>query len=170
MHSAAQVDALRAGIIELALLREQPDGQDFATEVVVREPLVAMLHARHPLATGSEVPIQRLADQPFILFPRRVAPTLHDQIVLACREAGFAPRVEHEALEWHTITGLVSANLGVSLAPEGVKSLRWRGVAYRRVMPAGLRTAILLCSRRASHSPAADMFVRLVRRAVGRGD
>ena len=62
--------------------------------------------------------LRSLAREPFILFPREVAPELHDAIVALCRKAGFAPRIGQEAIQMQTIVSLVAGGMGVSLAIE----------------------------------------------------
>jgi DNA-binding transcriptional LysR family regulator len=163
MHSGAQLAALRAGTIDVGLLRESPSDGDLEMETVFREPFIAVLPLRHPLGAQSRIAPRQLAKEPFILFPREIAPTLYDQIAAICRAGDFAPRVKHEALEWYTVTGLVGAGMGVSIAPAGLARLRWPGVVYRPLQPVGVQTSIVLCRRRDSSRGAVESFVRLLR-------
>jgi DNA-binding transcriptional LysR family regulator len=163
MHSGAQIEALRGGTIDVGLLRESPRDGDLEAEPVFREPFIALLPARHPLAKRPRVAPKQLAEEPFILFPRRIAPSLHDQILAVCREGGFSPRVQHEALEWHTVSGLVGAGLGVAVAPAGIAGLRWRGVAYRPLKPSAVQASIMMCRRRESSGGAVPSFVEMLR-------
>ncbi|HEY9385115.1 MAG TPA: LysR family transcriptional regulator [Gemmatimonadales bacterium] len=163
MHSGAQLAALRAGTIDVGLLRESPDDGDLETEVVLREPFIAVLPVDHRLAVRSRVAPHQLGGEPFILFPREIAPTLYDQIAAVCREGDFSPRVTHEALEWFTVTGLVGAGMGVSIAPAGLARLRWRGVVYRPLKPLAVRTAIGLCRRREPSRGVVELFVAMFR-------
>jgi DNA-binding transcriptional LysR family regulator len=104
-----------------------------------------------------------LAGERFVLFPRSVAPALYDQIAAICRSANFSPRVRHEALEWETLTGLVGAGLGVSIAPASVRRLRWRGVVYRPLTGTSARTSIVVCRRRAPVAATVEGFVQILR-------
>jgi DNA-binding transcriptional LysR family regulator len=165
MHSGAQLEALRAGTIDVALLRESPSDGDLDMETVVRESFIAVLPARHRLAARGRVAPRQLAQEPFILFPREIAPTLYDQIAAICRAGDFSPRVAHEALEWYTVTGLVGAGLGVSIAPAGLARLRWPGVVYRPLKPVAVQTSIVICRRRESRRGVVESFVGMLRRA-----
>src|ERR1041385_2765698 len=149
MHSGAQLPALRAGTIDVGLLRESPSDGDIEMETVFREPFVAVLPVCHRLAAQARVAPRQLAREPFILFPRELAPTLYDQIAAICRSGDFTPRVRHEALEWFTVTGLVGAGMGVSIAPAGLARLRWRGGVYRPLQPVAGPTPHGLCPPRA---------------------
>jgi DNA-binding transcriptional LysR family regulator len=100
-----------------------------------REPLCAVLPARHRLAPRARVPLAALADEAFALFPRQRAPVFYDLILDSCKEAGFRPRITHEAAEWQALASLVAAGLVVTLAPESVRNLPRAGVVYRPIRP-----------------------------------
>lgn len=70
--------------------REQGPAGLRAVEVW-RDPLVAALPARHPLAAGPAVDLADLADLRLALTPRRNHPSLVDLVVGACAAAGFEP-------------------------------------------------------------------------------
>jgi DNA-binding transcriptional LysR family regulator len=60
-----------------------------------------VLPPRHPLTLRSdEIDLAEVAEEPFVHFPREVAPTLYDQVMEMCRDAGFAPLVRQVASEW----------------------------------------------------------------------
>jgi DNA-binding transcriptional LysR family regulator len=146
MHSTDQLDALRSGTLDVAIVREIPTDQSLAMHEILRERLMIILPAQHPLARRKVVRLARCADESFVLFPRSGAPTLYDQVVGMCRQAGFTPRVECEAHEWHTMAGLVASGLGVSIAPASVGALRVRGTVMRQLLPDTRPTALFLCS------------------------
>lgn len=166
LHSAEQIVQLGSGALDLAILREPGPDETFVTEAIVREPLAAVLPAGHAGARRPQVPLKALALERFVLFPRASAPTLYDQIVAACAESGFAPRVEQEAREWHTVLGLVAAGFGVSVAPLGVRGLRLAGVAVRPLRPGTARVALFVCHPREAASPAAAQLAAWLRTRV----
>ncbi|HEX8392096.1 MAG TPA: LysR family transcriptional regulator [Longimicrobium sp.] len=163
MSTAAQADALKAGLIDVGFMREPAADAAIRAEPAVREPFVAALPPGHALAGHATLPLERLADEPFVLFPRRVAPTLYDQVIVLCRAAGFHPRQVQEAQEWLTIVGLVDAGLGVSLVPASFQRLRWGGVAYVVLEGSGGQTTIALCTRREEPSPTLAGLLELTR-------
>jgi DNA-binding transcriptional LysR family regulator len=56
--------------------------------VVLREPLIAALPEKHPLARRpGKLALEELEDAPFILFPRSNAPGLYDDVVSCCKLA-----------------------------------------------------------------------------------
>ena len=161
MSTSAQRDALKAGFLDVGFLREPAPDASLLAEPVVREPFVAVLPPGHPLAREGAIPLNVMEDEPFVLFPRTVAPTLYDQVLGLCRDAGFHPKQVQEAQEWLTIVSLVDAGLGVSLVPASFRRLGWGGVSYHPLTPEGGRTTLALCRRREDPPPALDAFIRI---------
>jgi DNA-binding transcriptional LysR family regulator len=164
LHSTAQLAALRAGVIDLALTRDVPLEDDLTAEPLVTDHLTVLLPRRHPLAARRHLGIEHMANEPIVLFPRAVAVTLYDQIERLFVGAGRALRVAYEASEWHTISGLVEAGLGLSIAPASVANLRWPEVSYRPLRPRARLTAITACYDARRFQPSVETFLELARR------
>ncbi len=160
--SDVQLAALAQGELDVGLVLPPvgAPGLDYAP--LLHDTLVAAVPAgrgggKGPLALAS------LRDEPFILFPRQVGTSLHDQIVGACQRAGFAPRVEQEAIQMQTIVSLVAAGMGVALVPASLMNLRRTGVVYRPLTDRGSRVELGIAWRRADDAPAVQAFVGLAR-------
>lgn len=133
-----QLDALAGGSLDVGFVMAPVDVPELEYRPIHREPLVIALPERHPLAgEPGSVSLARFARTPFLLFPRAHGPGLHDDIVAFCRQAGFSPRVEQEAVQMQTIISLVSAELGVALIPASMQNLRRTGVVYRTLVEQG---------------------------------
>ncbi len=125
---------LRSATIDVALLRGPVDGRDLIARQVHREEMVIVLPREHRLASHAAVRLAELGEEPFILFPSAVASNFHRTLLAACARDGLTPRVEMEAAEWHTIIALVSAGLGITLAPTGVaRAMEQLAVAIRPI-------------------------------------
>src|SRR6266536_81806 len=111
MSTAEQVEALRAGQIQVGLARPPVGDDTLAVEPLADEPLVAALPARHRLAASGPVALRALAREPFVLFPRQPRPGWIDVVQAACAAAGFRPAVAQEALELSTAVTLVAAGI-----------------------------------------------------------
>lgn len=162
LSTAEQYKALGNGGIEVGFLREPVTDETFVCETILSEPFVVALPPRHPLTKRSEISLSEVAGEPFVHFPREVAPTLYDQVMGICRDAGFTPQLTQEASEWLTIVGLVEAGLGLSLVPSSFTKLGWGAVHYRPLREVKKRTSIALCYKGKSMSPEAELFVELV--------
>lgn len=164
LSSAAQAAALAEGSIDVGFVREAVvQGSDLICEPILREEFVAVLPPSHALAGREQLPLGDMAGEPFVHFPRAVAPALYDQIADACRRAGFRPRVVQEAQEWLTILGLVEAGLGVSLVPASFRRLRWGGVQYRPLAPPREFTDVFVCWRAAPLVAAVVPLIQIAR-------
>ncbi|MFG3227344.1 LysR family transcriptional regulator [Kitasatospora sp. NPDC048194] len=154
MTTTPQLAALRDRTIDIGLLREPPPHDaELDFETVLTEAFVAVLPASHPLAARRTVPVEEMADCPFVLLPRAVGPPLYDQITDLCTAAGFTPHVTQHAVEWQTVCALVETGLGVSLAPESIRRIRLKGVAFRRISPDTVRTRVAVAWRKNDTNP-----------------
>lgn len=130
-----QLEELIQGRIDVGLLIPPlPDKIKLQLEYlpVLSEPLIlAAPKGLSALRGKPKAALQTLADQPLIIFPRRIAPALHDAILACYHEAGLTPRIGQEAIQMQTIIGLVSAGMGIALVPQSVSNLKRPGVDYR---------------------------------------
>ncbi|MFJ4372377.1 LysR substrate-binding domain-containing protein [Pseudomonas japonica] len=166
MSSRDVAEALLDERIEVGLMRPLPLPDSLVATELLREPLVAVLNADHPLAQGSAngLHLAALANEPFVFFPRSYGSGLHAQLLSLARQAGFTPHFAQEAAEVMTIIGLVSAGLGVSVLPASFQRMRIDGVLYRTLLDPDADTAVWLVQRREQGSAMADAFVELLTR------
>ncbi len=94
------------------------------------EPMKIAVPAAHRLAKRRRAPLSALAGEPFILFPRSFGTSLYDEILDACRQAGFELKIEQEAPQMSSIVNLVAAELGVSVVPASTAQVQLPGVRY----------------------------------------
>jgi DNA-binding transcriptional LysR family regulator len=135
MGSAEQARAISEGRLHLGFVALPIDEPDLATEVVLRRPIVIALPRQHPLASRARVPLHALANEPHIMFARRMGPRLYDAVVAACREAGFTMHIAHEVDNLHTACALVEAGLGVCFVPAAIQEQRSDNIVLRPITP-----------------------------------
>lgn len=157
-----QVQWLRDKRIDVGFLRPPVDDPDFEMITVLREPLVVALPEQHPLAQIDPVPLRLLASEPFILFPRRLATGLYDQIISLCQQANFSPRVVQEAIQIQTIISLVAAEMGIAIVPVSIQNLQRTGVVYRHLREPTPEAAIAVVWRHQDTSPTVRQFLNVV--------
>jgi DNA-binding transcriptional LysR family regulator len=133
MTTLRQVAALRAGSLDVGLLRPPIGDAELTTRVISRDSLVAALPGGHRLARRRRVPLAALADESFVLYTRAFGPSVQDAIIGHCMAAGFTPRIIQEAADVQTIVSLVAAGLGVSLLIAPTPPTAERAVVYRPV-------------------------------------
>ncbi|MGV1759171.1 MULTISPECIES: LysR family transcriptional regulator [unclassified Rhizobium] len=163
MNTNALMERLVRGEIDAAFIRPGlEDTRDVRLKRFADEPMMIALPARHPLAARDRVPIAALAGEPFILFPRMVGLSLYDDIVAACREAGFELVVTQEAPQIPSIVNLVAANLGVSIVPASIAQIKLDGVAYRPIDGPPIVARLGLASLKAQRSPIVANLMSLI--------
>ncbi len=161
-----QIEALRRGEVQVGLLRPPVADAELASETILHEPFVVALPARHPLAGLRRVPARRLAEEPFVMFPRKPGFLFHDLVMGFCLRSGFTPRVAQEANQTHTVIGLVSAGIGVALVPASTRRIGLAGVAYRALREATPASRTAVAWRRLDSSAALKSFVDVARRVA----
>lgn len=134
INTREQIVPLNEGSLDLGLMRNTQLPDTLAWEVILREPLMAMIPRDHPLAAQPSVTLAELAQEPFVFFDPHVGTGLYDDILGLMRRYGLSPVITQEVGEAMTIIGLVAAGLGVSILPASFKrvqlnEMRWVAIA-----------------------------------------
>ncbi|HOU78636.1 MAG TPA: LysR family transcriptional regulator [Syntrophales bacterium] len=168
MNTSNQIEALRAGRIQAGFLRPPPgiEAAGLATAPVFREPLVVAMSQNHPLQGELTLPLRLLAKESFIMIPRRRGPGYFDYLITLCRQEGFSPYIVLEASQFHTIIGLVAAELGIAVVPASMQRSRFAGVVFRTVA-GGAETVLHMVWMNNSNSPVLDNFLTVAREVAG---
>ncbi len=160
---AGLVAGIREGRIDAGLSRP-PLVDDLATEVVLREPVAAVLPEGHPLADRDELTLAELADEPWVLTPRASWPPWHRKYDADFARAGYRPRVVQRGASPQNLLALVAAGVGVTRLPLSSRSLRDSGVAF--VPLAGDEAEVVLVRRPDAANPALPLLREIVREVV----
>ncbi|WP_338863121.1 LysR family transcriptional regulator [Myxococcus stipitatus] len=160
--STTLLEEVRLGLLDVAFVRGPITAAGVRIDALHREPLVLVLPSSHRLAKRQRVPLARLADEPFIGFPRETAPSLHDAMTGLCLEAGFAPSFVSEAGEWYTIVSLVAAGLGCAILPESVRTFTREGAVYRAVEGPSRHVELAIARGPVPPGPALRACLRIV--------
>jgi DNA-binding transcriptional LysR family regulator len=164
-----QLPAIERGDIDAGFMLHSPGfaPAGLAHLRIAREPLVLALPEQHPLAAARTPPLARVLQEPLVIFPRRILPSLHDAIFGLYHAAGRTPKVTQEAIQMQTIVNLVSAGLGLAWVPDSVRQFQRAGVAYRQA-GAAARKAVPACEtslvwNTAARSATLERFVQFAR-------
>ncbi|MES2759063.1 MAG: LysR family transcriptional regulator [Pseudomonadota bacterium] len=108
--------------------------------------------------------LKDLPPLPLIIFPRPIAPALHDAILGCFHAAGVTPEIGQQAIQMQTIVSLVSAGMGLALVPQSVSNLMRPGVEYRALHDHSPLVETGLAWRRDNRSPVLLGFLDLLRK------
>jgi DNA-binding transcriptional LysR family regulator len=120
MWNADMPGALRSATIDLAVSVCPERERELAYELLRRERLAALVPERHRLAHRDRVDLSDLAHEELVMFPRELAPRLHDALLAVCRRGGFEPTLSRRAFHSAGDTGTLASANGVALAPQSV--------------------------------------------------
>ena len=132
MWNARMPPALRSGAIDMAVSLCPEVVGELSYLTIRREPVAALVAATHPAADLESMPLNALASDGFLMFPRDLAPRLHDFMVGLCRRAGYEPQIRSESFHtgWELqiladvpVVALVPASV-VHAQPEGIRAVR----------------------------------------------
>jgi DNA-binding transcriptional LysR family regulator len=128
-----QLEALARGEIDAGFILHSPGfaPPGLTCQRIARDTLVVAVPEQSELATTTPLTLKDLLDQPLVIFPRRILPSLYDAIFAMYHAAGYLPQVAQEAIQMQTIVNLVSAGIGVAWVPDSVRQFQRPGVVYR---------------------------------------
>ncbi len=118
LHQASNQEIFRevkSGKVDLALLTLLEEDEELIWEPLITEELFLIVSKTHWLAEYDEVELKMIENEPFISF--REGYGLRTILHNFCLEAGLTPDIVFEGEDIGTVSGLVSANLGVSIVP-----------------------------------------------------
>ena len=163
MTTSSQVQALQDHQIHLGLMIPPVPDATLTLELILQEPFVVILPETHSLATQPELALRALANESFILVSRHLEPGYYDQCISLFQQAGFSPKVIQKASQKQTILGLVSAGMGVSLAPASIRNIRRTGVVYSTLNAPMSEVELAAVWRQDEPSPILQTFLEVIR-------
>jgi DNA-binding transcriptional LysR family regulator len=128
--TAEALAALARGSLDVAFVRLERGDDEIAVRPLRREKFAVAVPARHPLAGQAEVGLGDLATEAFVMPLRSVASSYFDQLLDACRRAGFNPRIAHQSNSIQSQVGFVACGLGVALVPRTEHLLQRSNVVF----------------------------------------
>lgn len=101
--------------LDLELTARRPTEEGVSWEHLFTQPLVLAVSLEHRLADRTEVHLEEVADDDFVML--RPSWELRAQTDSLCRAAGFTPRTAFESDDLAVVRGFVGAGLGVAVVP-----------------------------------------------------
>ena len=143
--------------------RNDPDGVQ--VHRLFEETMMIALPSDHRLVKASALPLSEVAKDRFLLFPRSAGPGFFDEIISACRRAGFEPRMGYEAPQITSVGNMIAAGLGVSIVPISIATqVRVAGVKYLKIIGDAPKASIALAIRPDEQSVTVKNFVTLAKK------
>jgi DNA-binding transcriptional LysR family regulator len=158
MWNARMLPALRSGVIDIAVSLCPEMAGEFSYLTIRRERVVALLAQSHPLSGRDSIELRSLIDDGFLMFPRELAPRLHDLLTGLCRSAGFEPVVRGESFHSGWELQILADVDVVALAPASVALELPAGITAALVTDPADQLETVLVWRKDDPSPASRAF------------
>lgn len=162
--SDVQLEALEKGELDAGfMIPPIPEKLLSALEYrkVLSEPLI-LATPKNFLPDQPSCQLAHCVGMPLILFPRKIAPALHDTILGCFHSSGITPEIGQEAIQMQTIIGLVSAGMGIALVPQSVSNLQRPGVTYHNLSGEVPMVEIGIAWRKDNPSAVLQAFLHLL--------
>lgn len=168
LHDQAQtlvLDSVRGGEVDFGIAIDPPDGGDFDSETIMRDPFHLACRPDHPLARLKSVPWKKLQGEPLILLDYSSGSRrLIDHALL---KHGIEPHVVQQTGHTHTAFRMVEAGLGITITP--ALSAPPPSLVMRSLTPVEQRTVMLIHRRQRSLSPLAALVWNRLRELAANG-
>ncbi|MDI7861573.1 LysR substrate-binding domain-containing protein [Rhizobiaceae bacterium n13] len=167
MEMRLQLEKIGDGSLDFGFIRPPaalPSG--VSTVTLLNEDFVLALPQRHRFAQMGSITLSLLSAETFII-PRQPPDVgFHSNLLLACHEAGFTPRINNMGKDFTTIASMVAVGLGVALVPRSLECVRLPGITYLPVQACSVTSDLAGAYRKIEPSPTIRSFIAHCRKAA----
>jgi LysR family transcriptional regulator, hca operon transcriptional activator len=160
-------EGLRAGRVDIAFLRPEPNQLDLAYKHLLSEPLLVILPGDHPLATRDAISPSAIAGEIFIGMAAQ-APTLRAIIDRYLDASGVRIAASHEASGLSNAISLVASTRGITLLPAFALNFLPQSVVGRPLAGTPPTIDLVLGYHKANTSPLLRLFLSRTDELVAR--
>ncbi len=134
MVSAAQIEGLMTGELDLGMARPPLRRPGIVSRPLLHEQLIAALPVAHPLVDITrQLTLNDLDDQDVIMYSPVQARYFNELLVSTFTIAGATPRYVQYVTQVHTMLVLVRSGIGIALVPASAATLHPDGVVFRSI-------------------------------------
>jgi LysR family transcriptional regulator, hca operon transcriptional activator len=166
-YSPLLADGLSKGKIDAAFLRREQGAPDLAFRLLVKEPLVVVLHANHRLAALKAISPQDLVGETFVTVSD-TAPVLRGVIDNYLKRSGVKITPAHEADHLAMGMSLVASTGGVGLLPAYAQNFIPSSVTSRPLKGDTPTIELVLGYKKSNESPVLKLLLSRVDELVAR--
>jgi DNA-binding transcriptional LysR family regulator len=166
MWNARMPAAFASGSIDISLSLCPEIAAELELAPIRKERMVALLPMAHRLAGEEAIPLSALSDEEFVVFPREIAPRLHDAFMAIYRGAGFEPRVRNESFHTGWDLGVLAEIPAAAIAPQTVAGGLPDGIVAVAISEPTDALETCLVWRTDDTSPALAALVEVARSAI----
>jgi DNA-binding transcriptional LysR family regulator len=113
----------------------------------------------HRLAGRSEIRLEQLRNEHWILPPRDANPVLYDELISCCHKAGFTPDVIAEMTQRPRVVAQVACGIGIATLVTTIAHLCIGGTTFHRLIRPTPMLECYLVYRKNASSPLLKCFI-----------
>ena len=134
MVSAAQIEGLMTGELDLGMARPPLKRPGIVSRPLLHEQLIAALPVAHPLVDITrQLTVNDLDGEDVIMYSPVQARYFNELLISTFTIAGATPRYVRYVTQVHTMLVLVRSGLGIALVPASAATLHPDGVVFRSI-------------------------------------
>ena len=145
---------LNNGTLDVAFVRTWLHPQALQEKLILEEPFVAVVPAKHRLAMKTKIAVNQLKNESFITFTRECGPTIFDSFLAICSHAGFTPHILHHASQLNSVLRLVESGFGISLLPGNIELGYKLKLKFIPLEGPGETVPLIMITRKENSNPA----------------
>ena len=165
-----QIDALKKGQIDVGMGRFATQDEAILQVLLRHERYVVALPHSHLLANRSALSLQELADSSLILYhqthlPKTIKNHTHSEtepLLAFFAMHSIAPFSTTKVSDIQIALGLVAAGMGITLVPDGLKTVRQDQITYLPLIHENVTSPIYLSVLRSFIHPALPSFLEVI--------
>jgi DNA-binding transcriptional LysR family regulator len=163
-HTEELVTGMLQGRIDVAFVRPpiRAEARLSATPLADETMMLAM-PIGHRLAGVDAVLLGDLAEEDFIVYPRKHGTGLSDSVIAECRKAGFAPRIVQETPQLAATINLVAAGVGIAIVPACMREVRRGSVMFVPIRDLAVKARLAIVHRERDTTRTVQNFSAMAR-------
>ncbi|MCR8725644.1 LysR substrate-binding domain-containing protein [Frigidibacter sp. ROC022] len=131
MMSHEQIEALRAGSLDIGITRLPRNPESLTISRVWSEPFLVALPKDHPLTARDKLRVEDLHGQPMIGYSTERGGFLFEVVSGYLTSSGVSPNLLYSVSQAHTVMSLVDSGLGLGLVPRSYALVAMKNTAMR---------------------------------------
>jgi LysR family transcriptional regulator, hca operon transcriptional activator len=166
-YSPRLAEALSKGKVDAAFLRREEGATDLAFELLVKEPLVAVLPSDHRLAALEAISLQDMVGETFLTVSD-TAPALRVVIDDYLKRSAINIKPNHEVDNLAMAMSLIAASRGIALLPAYAQNFLPRSVTSRPLKGDTPTIDLVLGYKKSNKSPILKLLLLRLNELVAR--
>lgn len=163
MGTLAQVEALKAGQIDVGFGRLKFSDPTIRRILLRNEPLVLAIHEHHSLlAHQTGVHLSDIVDEMVLYYPNVGHQTFANYIENLFAEHGLAPKNIKTVSNIQLALGLVASGEGVCIVPQNSRAIHMANLSYLPIMDAGAMSPIFFSYREGDDNTHIQMLLKTI--------